>query len=96
MRRLREELDAAEHDSGRHRDAVDVVRVFGVLTANVYFSGWGSRGAGNRLLQDLGSRVGRRPVVLLLLESLVTRPCIDRERDCGGHCHTFEADGHWG
>ena len=86
-----EELVQATRDARRHRHAVDVVRVLGVLSADVHFSGGCACRAGDRLLEDLRGRRGRRAVIVILLEDLIARSCVDSEWRRGLHLHGGEA-----
>src|SRR5205814_45699 len=66
-------------DSGWHGHAVHVIRVFGVLAADVHLAGGRAHGAGDGLLDDLGRRVGGGTVIFVLFEELVAGPGIDRD-----------------
>src|SRR5207244_3932560 len=80
-----EQLVQAARDPRGDGDAVHVVRVLGVLTADVDFARGRTGGTHDGLLQDLGRRVGGRTVVVVLFEDLVAGPRVDGERHGGGH-----------
>jgi hypothetical protein len=71
-----EQLVQAPRHPGRNGDAIDVVRVLGVLPADVHLAGRRARGAGDRRLQNLRRRIGRSAVVVVLLEHLIAGPSI--------------------
>ena len=87
-----EQLVQAAGDARWHGKAVHVVGVFGVLAADMDFAGRRPRRAHDRLLQDLGCRVGRSAVVIVLLEDLVAAAGVDGERDGGSDLHRLEVD----
>ena len=75
-----EQLVQASGDARGHRHAVHVIGVFGVLAPDVDLPGRRARRAHDRLLQDLRRRVGGCTVIVVLLEDLVARARVDRER----------------
>src|SRR5438128_6327003 len=87
-----EQLVQAARDPRRDGDAVHIVRVLGVLTADVDFARGRAGGTYDGLLQDLRRRVGGRTVVVVLLKDLVAGPCVDGERYGRGHLHRRQID----
>ena len=75
-----EQLVQAARNPGGDRNTVHVVRILSVLAAYVDLAGGRTRRAHDRLLQDLRRRVGGCPVIVVLLEDLVARARVDRER----------------
>ncbi len=88
-----EQLIEASGDPRIDGNAVEVVRVFRVLPADVYLSRGRARRAGDRLLQDLRRRVRGRAVVLILLEDLYAAARVDRDRHGGRHGDRLQGDG---
>src|SRR6266568_3328495 len=88
-----EQLVQAARDPRGDGDAVYVVRVFGVLPADVDFACGRARGTHDGLLQDLRRRVGGRAVVIILLEDLVAGAGVDGERH--GRCDLHRRQIDW-
>ena len=63
-----------------------------MLPADVDFAGGRARRADDGLLQQLRRGIGRRAVIVVLLEDLIAGPRVDRERHRRGDFHRREAD----
>src|SRR5256885_1839007 len=69
-----------------------VLVFLGVWAQEWALAGRRARRAHDRLLQDLRRRVGRRSMVVVLLEALVARARVDRERHGRAALHRREVD----
>ena len=67
-------------DARRYGETIDEVGGLGVHPANMDLPGWRADGPRDRLLNDLRRRQGRGALKLELLEDLVSRPGVDRDR----------------
>ena len=94
-RGLEQFVEAARY-SRRHGYAIDVIRILGVLAADVDLAGWSASRTSDGLLQDLRSGVGRTSVILVLLEALVARPGIDCEWHRSVDGYALQTYGNWG